>query len=37
MTAFGSQEWFVSATEGHIQIPIGVKENEVSVKVFVAN
>jgi hypothetical protein len=37
MTAFGSQEWFMRAIRGEIVIPNGVKEGEVSVKVFATN
>lgn len=36
-TALGSQEWLISATRGDTEMPIGVRDGVVSVKVFVAN
>ena len=37
MTAFGSHEWLTNAMRGDTQIPIGVREDVVKVKVFVVN
>lgn len=37
MTALGSQEWLAKATIGEMQIPIGVNEYDVRVKVFATN
>lgn len=37
MTAFGSHEWFSSAMMGEIHTPIGDKDGDVNVKVFVVN
>ncbi len=37
ITAFGSHEWLANATAGATQIPIGVREGAVRVKVLVVN
>ena len=36
-TAFGTHEWFVSATSGDRTTPMGVSEGEVKAIVFVMN
>ena len=37
ITAFGSHEWLANATEGAMQIPIGVRDGSVRVNVLVVN
>ncbi len=37
MAALASQEWLANATTGATHMPIGVREKEDNVKVFVVN